>query len=80
MSRSLFEMAFTSPPDVPRLCATAAALASSSAKSLVIPTVSLAVQSTAQGEHPVRYRAARRIGEAKDESEVAPVQARWRLT
>jgi hypothetical protein len=40
-------------PDVPQACAAAAALASPSAKSLVIPTVSLPVQSDAQGEHPV---------------------------
>jgi hypothetical protein len=39
--------------DVPQVCATAAALASPSAKSLVIPTVSLPVQSTARDEHPV---------------------------
>ena len=35
------------------MCDVAAGLASPSAKSLVIPTVSLAVQSAAQGEHPV---------------------------
>ena len=40
-------------PDVPQACDAAAALASPSAKSLVIPTVSLPVQSAAQGEHPV---------------------------
>ena len=40
-------------PDVPQACDTAAIPASPSAKSLVIPTVSLPVQSAAQGEHPV---------------------------
>jgi MarR family len=40
-------------PDVPQPCDPAAALASPSAKSLVIPTVSLPVQPAAQGEHPV---------------------------
>ena len=52
------------------------ALASPSAKSLVIPTVSLAVQSAAQGEHPViGIVPAHRIGEAKDACEAALVQA-----
>jgi MarR family len=40
-------------PDGPQPCDAAAALASPSAKSLVIPTVSLPVQSAAQGEHPL---------------------------
>ena len=40
-------------PDVPRLCDAAATLAPPSAKSLVIPAVSLPVQSAARGEHPV---------------------------
>src|SRR5450631_2393939 len=40
-------------PDVPRLCDAAATLAPPSAKSLVIPTVSLPVQSAARGEHAV---------------------------
>jgi hypothetical protein len=40
-------------PDVPQVCDAVAALVSPSAKSLVIPTVSLPVQSAAQGEHPV---------------------------
>jgi MarR family protein len=40
-------------PDVPQACDAAAAVAFPSAKSLVIPTVSLPVQSAAQGEHPV---------------------------
>ncbi len=39
-------------PDVPQARDAAAGLASPSAKSLVIPTVSLLVQSAAQGEHP----------------------------
>ena len=39
--------------DVPQACDAAAALASPSAKSLAIPTVSLPVQSAAQGEHPL---------------------------
>jgi hypothetical protein len=38
--------------DVPQACDTPDVPASPSAKSLVIPTVSLAVQSAAQGEHP----------------------------
>jgi hypothetical protein len=38
---------------VPQPCDAAAALTSLSAKSLVIPTVSLPVQSAAQGEHPL---------------------------
>jgi hypothetical protein len=37
---------------VPQARDAAAGLASPSAKSLVIPTVSLLVQSAAQGEHP----------------------------
>jgi hypothetical protein len=40
-------------PDVPQACDTAAISASPSAKSLVLPTVNLPVQSAAQGEHPV---------------------------
>jgi hypothetical protein len=40
-------------PDVPQPCDTAAAPASPPAKSLVIPTVSLPVQSAAQGEDPM---------------------------
>ena len=40
-------------PDVPQACDTAPVLASPSAKSPVIPTVSLLVHSLAQGEHPV---------------------------
>jgi hypothetical protein len=40
-------------PDVPQACDAVAAFASPSAKSLVIPTVSLPVQSAAQGAHPV---------------------------
>jgi hypothetical protein len=40
-------------PDVPQARDAAAGLASPSAKSLVIPTVSLPVQSGARGEHPV---------------------------
>ena len=40
-------------PDVPQACDVPAALTSPSAKSLVIPAVSLPVQSAAQGEHPV---------------------------
>jgi hypothetical protein len=39
-------------PDVPQPCASAAAVTSPSAESLVIPTVSLPVQSAAQGEDP----------------------------
>ncbi len=39
-------------PDVPQVCDAAATLASPSAKSLVIPMVSLPVQSAAPGEHP----------------------------
>jgi hypothetical protein len=38
-------------PDVPQACDAAAAVTSSLAKSLVIPTVSLPMQSAAQGEH-----------------------------
>jgi hypothetical protein len=38
-------------PDVPQACDAAAAVTSPSAKSLVIPTVSVPVQSSAQGEH-----------------------------
>ena len=38
--------------DVPQACDAAAAVTSPSAKSLVIPTVSVPVQSSAQGEHP----------------------------
>ena len=38
-------------PDVPQACDAAAGLASPSAKSLAIPTVSLLVQSAAQGEY-----------------------------
>jgi hypothetical protein len=40
-------------PGVPRVCDAVAALASPPAKSLVIPTVSLPVQSAEQGEHPL---------------------------
>jgi hypothetical protein len=40
-------------PGVAQACNAAAVLVSPSAKSLVIPTVSLPVQSAAQGEHPV---------------------------
>src|SRR5450755_1969796 len=40
-------------PDVSQVCDAAAALASPSAKSLVIPTVSLRVQSAAQGDDPL---------------------------
>jgi hypothetical protein len=40
-------------PDVPQACDATATLDSSSAKSLVIPTVSLPVQSAAQGEDPL---------------------------
>jgi hypothetical protein len=40
-------------PDVPQVCAMAATPASPSAKSLVIPTVNLPVQSAAKGEHSV---------------------------
>jgi hypothetical protein len=40
-------------PDVPQVCDAAVTLASPPAKSLVIPTLSLPVQSAAQGEHPV---------------------------
>jgi hypothetical protein len=57
---------------VPQMCDGAGPLASPSAKSLIIPTVSLPVQSAAQGD---RDRAARRIGEAKDACEAALVQA-----
>jgi MarR family len=39
--------------DVPQVCDVPATVTSPAAKSLVIPTVSLPVQSTAQGEHPV---------------------------
>jgi hypothetical protein len=39
-------------PGVPQVCDAVAVLVSPSAKSLVIPTVSLPVQSAAQGEHP----------------------------
>jgi len=42
-----------STPDVPQPCDTTATLPPPSAKSLVIPTVSLPVQSAARGEHPV---------------------------
>jgi len=53
-------------PAVPQACDVVAALASPSAKSLVIPTVSLPVQSAAQGEYPViGDREGRRIGEDK---------------
>jgi hypothetical protein len=38
---------------VPQACDAAAGLASPSAKSLIIPTVRLPVQSAAQGEHTV---------------------------
>jgi hypothetical protein len=38
--------------DVPQVCDAGAALVSLSAKSLVIPTMSLPVQSAAQGKHP----------------------------
>jgi hypothetical protein len=62
-------------PDVSQVCDVAAPLAPPSSKSLVIPTVSLPVQFAAQGEHPGRDRAARRIGEAKDACEAALVQA-----
>jgi hypothetical protein len=48
--RSVFT---ASTPDVPQPCDAAGGLASPSAKSLVIPTVNLPVQSAAQGEHPV---------------------------
>jgi DNA-binding MarR family transcriptional regulator len=40
-------------PDVPQACDAVDALTSPSAKSLVLSTVSLPVQSAAQGEHPV---------------------------
>jgi hypothetical protein len=40
-------------PDVSQVCDAAAALASPSAKSLVIPTVSLRMQSAAQGDDPL---------------------------
>jgi hypothetical protein len=40
-------------PAVPQVCDAVAVLASPPAKSLIIPTVSLPVQSAAQGEHPV---------------------------
>jgi hypothetical protein len=64
-------------PDVPQVCDAVAVLVSPSAKSLVIPTVSLPVQSAAQGEHlrDPALRAARRIGEAKDAFGRQPVQA-----
>jgi MarR family len=42
-----------STPGVPQVCDIVTALASPSAKSLVIPTVPLPVQAAAQGEHPV---------------------------
>jgi len=48
--RSIFT---ASTPDVPHPCDTAATLTSPPAKSLVIPTVSLPVQSAARDEHPV---------------------------
>jgi hypothetical protein len=48
--RSIFT---ASTPDVPQPCDAAATLATPSAKSLVIPTVSLPVQSAARGEHPM---------------------------
>jgi len=54
-------------PDVPQPCDTAVAVASPSAKSLVIPTVSLPVQAVAQGEHPV-------IGVAQHGSSIAAVR------
>jgi hypothetical protein len=48
-------------PDVPQVCDAATELASQSAKSLVIPTMSLPVQSTAQGEQPL-IGAVQRLG------------------
>jgi hypothetical protein len=60
---------------VPQVCDAVAVLVSPSAKSLVIPAVRLPVQSAARGEPPGRDRATRRIGEAKDASEAAQVQA-----
>jgi hypothetical protein len=62
-------------PDVPQVCDGAAPLASPSAKSLIIPTVSPPVQSAAQGEHPRPGSCSRRICEAKDACEAALVQA-----
>jgi hypothetical protein len=60
-------------PDVPQVCDGAAALASRSAKSLVIPTVSLLVQSAAQGKHPV-IGIAQHAGSAKPRT---PARRRW---
>jgi hypothetical protein len=42
-----------STPGVPQPCDAMAAVTSPSAKSVVIPTVSLPVQSAARGEHPL---------------------------
>lgn len=51
--QSIGERGAGGPPDVPQVCDGAAPLASPSAKSLIIPTLSLPVQSAAQGGHPV---------------------------
>jgi hypothetical protein len=48
-SRSVFT---ARTPGVPQMCDVAAGLSSPLAKSLIIPTVNLPVQSAAQGEHP----------------------------
>ena len=56
-----------------QVCDGAAPLASPSAKSLVIPTVSLPVQSAAQGEHPV-IGIVQHAGSAKPRT---PARRRW---
>jgi hypothetical protein len=60
-------------PHVTQVCARAAPLASPSAKSLVIPTVSLSVQSAAQGEHPA-IGIVQHAGSAKPRT---PARRRW---
>jgi len=55
-------------PGVAQTCNTAPALASPSAKSLVIPTVSLPVQAAAHAEHPM-------LGVVRHESSIAAVRA-----
>jgi hypothetical protein len=52
-------------PGVPQACDAVATLAFPSAKSLVIPTVGLPVQSAAQGEHPVIGSSVQHAGSAK---------------
>ena len=66
-------------PDMPQVCDGAAPLASPSAKSLIIPTVSPPVQSAAQGEHPPA-RVVQHAGSAKPRTHARRHRfKRWRL-